>query len=553
MAPDHDCFRFLHRSFLAIYIRYMDSTLDGFSLPELGWDWATAFAQNEHPFDPLHNSMIYEANSTDFLFDPISASVVTPTVGLGSAAPAALGEQTLGGVEINWDILSNDCFMQCFTTTAPSFANTATSVSHLDGGTQNVVGYEENRAVELSLQDLATIEDVLSRAADSCLAHPSPSNWAEGCAQPNPDIQEDYTKGDEISGTLSTQSDAHERESQHINPIDAEERRGYPYWGAEHSDQPPSYVSTPILRRAQGLHTLKDPKPGERPPYNLRTLIKMAILGCPDQRLQIDQIFEQIMGRFEYYRLAESKKSVGWKNSIRHQLSLYACFVKREKERGEVGRGVWWTVDESADPKATKRQLKRGQKTPYECTESISSRKRSDSRVVRSGNHSQARPIMSSQGTTYRPLPAFSAAKHLSSSLPMVPSTRSSGSTRSKLASFGAEPLTPRSKMQPYLSFTSRPLQARPSQLLTANPASILTRVAGASRPKAQKSEGPDSLKPYSTPAYSVRPLPSRVYAASWTGTNPLKFGRGTISNLADSPAGQALTLSTEKGYASSS
>ncbi|CCA73416.1 hypothetical protein PIIN_07370 [Serendipita indica DSM 11827] len=307
-------------------------------------------SSNEHPFDPLHNSMIYEANSTDFLFDPISASVVTPTVGLGSAAPAALGEQTLGGVEINWDILSNDCFMQCFTTTAPSFANTATSVSHLDGGTQNVVGYEENRAVELSLQDLATIEDVLSRAADSCLAHPSPSNWAEGCAQPNPDIQEDYTKGDEISGTLSTQSDAHERESQHINPIDAEERRGYPYWGAEHSDQPPSYVSTPILRRAQGLHTLKDPKPGERPPYNLRTLIKMAILGCPDQRLQIDQIFEQIMGRFEYYRLAESKKSVGWKNSIRHQLSLYACFVKREKERGEVGRGVWWTVDESADP-----------------------------------------------------------------------------------------------------------------------------------------------------------------------------------------------------------
>jgi hypothetical protein len=72
-------------------------------------------------------------------------------------------------------------------------------------------------------------------------------------------------------------------------------------------------VSTPIERREVGLHTLVDPPTGERPAYNYITLIKHAILGCPDKRMTIDGIYEQIMGRFEYYRDQNGKCDKGWK------------------------------------------------------------------------------------------------------------------------------------------------------------------------------------------------------------------------------------------------
>ncbi|KAG9023851.1 hypothetical protein FS842_005630 [Serendipita sp. 407] len=64
------------------------------------------------------------------------------------------------------------------------------------------------------------------------------------------------------------------------------------------------------------------------------------------------------MGRFEYYRQGEQRREKGWKNSIRHHLSLSACFVKQEKDIMETGKGVWWTVDESVTG-GTKRARKR--------------------------------------------------------------------------------------------------------------------------------------------------------------------------------------------------
>lgn len=94
---------------------------------------------------------------------------------------------------------------------------------------------------------------------------------------------------------------------------DPTSKPGYPYWGAEHSANPPPLVSTPIERREIGLHTLVDPPPGERPQYNYTTLIKHAILGSPDKKLTIDGIYEQIMGRFEYFRDKNGKSNKGWK------------------------------------------------------------------------------------------------------------------------------------------------------------------------------------------------------------------------------------------------
>ncbi|KIM29461.1 hypothetical protein M408DRAFT_328724 [Serendipita vermifera MAFF 305830] len=64
------------------------------------------------------------------------------------------------------------------------------------------------------------------------------------------------------------------------------------------------------------------------------------------------------MGRFEYYREQNGKCDKGWKNSVRHQMSLSACFKKQGRLPSEIGKGVWWVVDESVEG-GTKRERKR--------------------------------------------------------------------------------------------------------------------------------------------------------------------------------------------------
>ncbi|XP_035695416.1 forkhead box protein N3-like isoform X2 [Branchiostoma floridae] len=84
-----------------------------------------------------------------------------------------------------------------------------------------------------------------------------------------------------------------------------------------------------------------------KPPYSFSCLIFMAIEDSPSKRLPVKEIYNWILEHFPYFVNAPT----GWKNSVRHNLSLNKCFKKVEKEKGQsIGKGSLWMIDPAYRP-----------------------------------------------------------------------------------------------------------------------------------------------------------------------------------------------------------
>ena len=75
-----------------------------------------------------------------------------------------------------------------------------------------------------------------------------------------------------------------------------------------------------------------------KPDASYIELIAKAIMESPGQKLKLQDIYDTLAKKHPYFQVADP----GWRNSIRHNLSLHECFCKTE--RCGSGKGHYWSI-----------------------------------------------------------------------------------------------------------------------------------------------------------------------------------------------------------------
>ncbi|KAG1467791.1 hypothetical protein G6F56_004213 [Rhizopus delemar] len=123
------------------------------------------------------------------------------------------------------------------------------------------------------------------------------------------------------------------------------------------TNTPPTLVDMRVEKNTEG-----------KPPYSYATLIKYAIERSTGNKLTLSQIYQWVIDHYPYYGTAGS----GWKNSIRHNLSLNKCFVRVPRPVNEPGKGSYWTVDQFAQPNDLKTKANRSKRPSGELNRAYS-------------------------------------------------------------------------------------------------------------------------------------------------------------------------------------
>lgn len=101
----------------------------------------------------------------------------------------------------------------------------------------------------------------------------------------------------------------------------------------------PGYPYNPRLALQMSLFHNRVFQPEEpKPQHSYIGLIAMAILSSPEGKLVLSDIYQYILDNYPYFRT----RGPGWRNSIRHNLSLNDCFIKAG--RSANGKGHYWAI-----------------------------------------------------------------------------------------------------------------------------------------------------------------------------------------------------------------
>ncbi|XP_023404790.1 forkhead box protein M1 isoform X2 [Loxodonta africana] len=97
------------------------------------------------------------------------------------------------------------------------------------------------------------------------------------------------------------------------------------------------------VEKAPGGSTSWQDSMSERPPYSYMAMIQFAINSTERKRMTLKDIYTWIEDHFPYFKHIAKP---GWKNSIRHNLSLHDMFVRETSANGKVS---FWTIHPSAN------------------------------------------------------------------------------------------------------------------------------------------------------------------------------------------------------------
>nr|XP_041570844.1 forkhead box protein M1 isoform X2 [Taeniopygia guttata] len=95
----------------------------------------------------------------------------------------------------------------------------------------------------------------------------------------------------------------------------------------------------------------------ERPPYSYMAMIQFAINSTERKRMTLKDIYTWIEDHFPYFKHVAKP---GWKNSIRHNLSLHDMFVRETSANGKIS---FWTIHPDANRCLTLDQVFKQQKS----------------------------------------------------------------------------------------------------------------------------------------------------------------------------------------------
>ncbi|XP_075886161.1 forkhead box protein M1 isoform X3 [Nelusetta ayraudi] len=117
---------------------------------------------------------------------------------------------------------------------------------------------------------------------------------------------------------------------------------------SQENQEPNSQTQTP---KAQTDEEAEKRPNSERPPFSYMAMIQFAINSRKNRRMTLKEIYTWFEDNFPYFR--EVAKP-GWKNSIRHNLSLHDMFLRETSPDGKIS---YWTIRPEANRRLTLEQV----------------------------------------------------------------------------------------------------------------------------------------------------------------------------------------------------